>query len=137
LATPSTAHSSGRHFNLSFKVGGPKFIGPYKIIEKIGSVAYKLHLPPRARIHDVFHVSLLKKFEGTPPDQLVPFPQLLHGRVIPTPEKIVRAHLNRGVWELMVKWQGQAEVDTSWEQVEDFKRQYPDFKLANENKVRG
>jgi hypothetical protein len=88
-------------------------------------VAYKLELPPHAEIHDVFHVTMLKKYEGPTPAQPVPLPDLLHGRVLPTPEKILHARLNMGVWELLVKWTGRSTTDTTWEQLEDFKTQFP------------
>ena len=47
----------GSHYKLS-----PCYCGPFKIIERIGSGAYTLTLLVNVKIHDVFHVSLLKKY---------------------------------------------------------------------------
>jgi hypothetical protein len=50
-----------RHFKIRGKLA-PKFIGPLKILEKRGEVVYQLELPPQlSDVHDVFHVSQLKK----------------------------------------------------------------------------
>jgi hypothetical protein len=41
----------------------PRFIGPFRIQEKIGPVAYRLVLPPHLhKIHNVFHVSILRHY---------------------------------------------------------------------------
>ena len=43
----------------------PRFIGPYEILEKIGLVVYRLALPLKlANLHDVFHVSMLRKYRS-------------------------------------------------------------------------
>ena len=45
----------------------PRYIGPYEIVSKVGPVAYKLKLPPElSRIHDTFHVSMLRKYIPNP-----------------------------------------------------------------------
>mgnify|MGYP004711357075 CR=1 FL=1 len=45
----------------------PRFVGPYKVIQRIGSVVYKLELRLNlSRIHNVFHVFILKKYYPDP-----------------------------------------------------------------------
>ncbi|XP_058106495.1 uncharacterized protein LOC131249747 [Magnolia sinica] len=41
-----------------------RFIGPFEILERVGAIAYQLALPPQlASVHNVFHVSMLRKYE--------------------------------------------------------------------------
>lgn len=51
-----------------------RFYGPFKVLERIGKVAYYLALPPEAKIHSVFHVSLLRQAHENP--TLIPLPEI-------------------------------------------------------------
>ena len=116
---------------------GPRFFGPFQVLDRIGEVTYKLALPARSRIHDVFHVGLLKPFHGTPPAEIPPLPPLQHGRVMPEPESVIRSRLARGQRELLMRWKGAPTTDASWVLLEEFQQHFPKFQLEDELPLQG
>jgi hypothetical protein len=109
-----------------------KFFGPYQVTAKIGSVSYCLQLPPNSKIHDVFHVVFLKKFEGSPPTHTPQLSPIVRGHAMPVPEKVVRARPTSSSWEVLTQWQGMTAAEAIWEPLEQFKEAYPEFKLEDE-----
>ena len=119
--------------NLSLEDGSgsrklnPKFCGPFKILEKITEVTYRLELsePMKARrIHDAFHTSLLKpyfedKFEryGKP----LPPIQLDDGSIEYEVEAILSAKKKQGKMFYLVKWKGYPDHENTWQSEDDLK----------------
>ena len=115
----------------------PRFFGPYRVAAVINDVAYRLELPPRARLHDVFHVGLLKKFVGTPPQAPPALPPIHHGATQPVPERASKARLARGVRQVLIHWQNEPAASATWEDLEDFQDRYPTFQLEDELLLQG
>jgi hypothetical protein len=120
-----------------FKVRGklaPRFIGPLKILEKRGEVAYQLELPPQlSDVHNVFHVSQLKKCLHVPEEQ-IPMEDLdakedlsyqEHPvRILETSESVTR---NKRIKMCKVQWSHHIEDEATWEREEELKAEFPSF----------
>ena len=83
-----------------------RYYGPYKVIQKIGEVAYELELPKGSKIHNVFHVSCLKKDIGQKIfilDTLPPLDDegqltLIPEKILKTRERRLRAEQSKNTW---------------------------------------
>jgi len=85
------------------------YYGPFKVFERIGKVAYKLELQPRTKIHDVFHVSLLKQHHGkhNVSKDLPVYNE--DGDLWPKPLAVLDTRMkkktNRAITEVLIQWQ--------------------------------
>lgn len=73
----------------------PRFFGPFKVLERVGKVAYKLELPVSAKMHLVFHISYLKPFRGNHEGSPT-LPPLQHGDLHPLPQAFLDTKLSKG-----------------------------------------
>jgi transposase InsO family protein len=109
----------------------PKYYGPYKVLQKIGTMAYKLELPASSRVHPVFHVSCLKKVIGDKIPVQTILPELdEEGKMILEPEAItdtrIRQLRNRSISEYLIKWRKLPAEDSTWED-ESFIQKHPEL----------
>lgn len=123
-----------RQRTLAKNAGGklsPKFYGPFKIIKRVGQIAYALGLSPDCKIHNIFHISQPKVFRGAPPDSPPSLPSILHGKTVPQPLSILSSRLSQGALEFLVQWKGQTTLDATWEVVTKFQEVYLQFELED------
>jgi len=74
----------------------PRYYGPYKVLQKIGSMAYKLELPVSSQVRPIFHVSCLKKVIGDKiPSQTIFLKLDEEGKSILELEKISKTRTKR------------------------------------------
>ncbi|GJY27608.1 hypothetical protein Tco_0403375, partial [Tanacetum coccineum] len=110
----------------------PRYVGPFKVLEKVREVAYKLKLPEELSIvHNTFHVSNLKKCHADEP-LAVPLDGLhlddkLH--FVEEPLEIVGREVKRlkrsRILLVKVRWNSKRGPEFTWEREDQFEKKYP------------
>ena len=110
----------------------PRYIGPYEIIARVGPVAYRLDLPPElSKVHNVFHVSMLRKYIPDPShvlrDQLVELKDNLTYKKQPMQIVNCREHIlrNKVIPLVKVLWGNHGIKKATWESKAQMRNQYP------------
>ncbi|XP_073137245.1 uncharacterized protein [Henckelia pumila] len=100
----------------------PRFIGPFEILDRVGALAYRVALPPNLDgVHNVFHVSMLRKYVSNPSHVLsMEHLQLsLHMTYEERPIRILdrqeRRLWNKSIPMIKVRWQNHSDEEATWE----------------------
>lgn len=112
----------------------PQFIGPFKILDRVGAVAYRLALPPSFfGVHDVFHISMLHKYVADPMhilsyenlqlDQGLSFEEK-PVQILDRMDKVLRT---KTVPLVKVLWKNSKSEEATWELEVDMKEKYPEL----------
>ncbi|KAA0036938.1 pol protein [Cucumis melo var. makuwa] len=109
----------------------PRFVGPFEILERIGPVAYRLALPPSfSAVHDVFHVSMLRRYVADP-THVVDFEPLQISENLSYEEqpveilaREVKKLRSREISLIKVLWRNHGVEEATWEREEDMRAQY-------------
>ncbi|KAL6145956.1 hypothetical protein ACLB2K_056639 [Fragaria x ananassa] len=110
----------------------PRYIGPYEILERVGTVAYRLELPSElSKIHNVFHVSMLRKYivdlSHVLQEQPINLKKYLTYeeepvQILDQKEQVLR---NKTIPLVKVLWRSHQIEEATWEPEEQMRQQYP------------
>ena len=122
-----------RRFGIKGKLA-PRYVGPFKIIGKRGDLAYQLELPSNfANVHDVFHVSQLRKCFKTP-ERTINFEEIdlqedlsYHEHPVAILEETERKTRNKSIKFLKVKWSHHSDREATWEHEDRLSSEYLEF----------
>ena len=114
-----------------------KWYGPYRIMKRIGQVAYQLQLPTGSQLHDVFHVNQLKKHLGLSAVPNAKLPLVTpDGRIKIAPIAVLqRRQIPRTAGEYdvdvpqcLVHWENMSPDEATWEDASFVQATFPEFK---------
>ncbi|KAL0559551.1 hypothetical protein IC582_004165 [Cucumis melo] len=112
----------------------PRFVGPFEILERIGPVAYRLALPPSlSTVHDVFHVSMLRKYVPDPSHVVDYEPLEIDENLsyIEQPVEVlareVKTLRNKEIPLVKVLWRNHRVEEATWEREDDMRSRYPEL----------
>ncbi|KAA3461732.1 DNA/RNA polymerases superfamily protein [Gossypium australe] len=112
----------------------PRFIGPYEIIERVGPIAYQLLLPSGLEtIHNVFHVSMLRKYRSDPSHVIAPSEFEIRSDFSYEEEPIhilackVKELRNKKIPLVKVLWNRHRIEEATWEPEDSMRQQYPNL----------
>ncbi|XP_073017811.1 uncharacterized protein [Primulina eburnea] len=112
----------------------PRFIGPFEILDKIGKRAYRLALPPDLdRVHNVFHISMLRKYISNPShvrrhESLDLMLNLTYQKVpIQILDRKVTILRNKEIGIIKILWRNQLVEEATWGPEEEMKQRYPEL----------
>ncbi|KAK8562255.1 hypothetical protein V6N12_010341 [Hibiscus sabdariffa] len=110
----------------------PRYIGPFEILERIGSVAYRLALPPEFdKIHNVFHVSMLRRYKSDPShilelEEVELNPDLSYDEEpVQILDREVKRLRNKSVPLVKFLWRNHKVEGVTWEPEATIREQYP------------
>jgi len=110
----------------------PRYVGPFEILERIGPLAYRLALPPEMeKVHNVFHVSQLRKYISDPNHVLKYSPLQIQEDLSYTVEPVQildrkqRQLRNKMIPLIKVLWRSQNIEETTWEPEEEMRKSHP------------
>ncbi|KAL4010611.1 hypothetical protein IC575_030113 [Cucumis melo] len=112
----------------------PRFVGPFEILERIGPVAYRLALSPSlSAVHDMFHVSMLRKYV-TDPSHVVDYEPLEINENLSNSEqpvevlaREVKMLRNREIPLVKVLWRNHKVEEATWEREDDMRARYQEL----------
>ncbi|XP_061371301.1 uncharacterized protein LOC133313905 [Gastrolobium bilobum] len=128
------APTSGLGRRLGMRMLSPRYLGPFLILDRIGESAYRRALPPNlAGLHDVFHVSQLRRYIYDSSHVLQPEDVELRENLTYTvrPFQILERSINnlrsKEVPLVKVQWNDMTAYETTWERQDELRKLYPEF----------